>query len=98
MEIQDSMRDGCLVVSLTGSIDLFSVSHIQRTLVKHLGEQPYALICDLSGVAHLDPVCAWRLAAHRGPRRQPAAPAPGPPDVEDERGRGLWLVEQLARA
>lgn len=62
MEIQDSMRDGCLVVSLTGSIDLFSVSHIQRTLVKHLGEQPYALICDLSGVAHLDPVCAGVFA------------------------------------
>ena len=58
MEIHDSMRDGCLVVSFDGSIDLFSVSHIQRTLLKHLGELPYALICDLSGVTNLDPVCA----------------------------------------
>ena len=58
MEIQHAARDGCLVVSLTGSIDLFSVSQVQRTLLKDLGEQPYALVCDLSGVDHLDPVCA----------------------------------------
>lgn len=58
MEIQHSMRDGCLVVALTGRIDLFSVSQIQRTLTKDLGQQPFALICDLSGVQDLDPVCA----------------------------------------
>jgi anti-anti-sigma regulatory factor/anti-sigma regulatory factor (Ser/Thr protein kinase) len=58
MEIQHSMRDGCVIVAFTGSIDLFTVSSIQRTLLKDLSEQPYALICDLSGVQHLDPVCA----------------------------------------
>lgn len=58
MEIQHSNKDGCLVVALVGSIDLFSVSAIQRTLRKDLAEQPYALICELSGVDHLDPVCA----------------------------------------
>jgi anti-anti-sigma regulatory factor/anti-sigma regulatory factor (Ser/Thr protein kinase) len=58
MEIQHSIRDGCVIVAFSGSIDLFTVSRIQRTLVKDLSEQPYALICDLSGVQHLDPVCA----------------------------------------
>ena len=58
MEIQHSMRDGCVIVAFSGSIHLFTVSRIQRTLLKDLGEQPYALICDLSGVQHLDPVCA----------------------------------------
>jgi anti-sigma regulatory factor (Ser/Thr protein kinase)/anti-anti-sigma regulatory factor len=58
MEIQHSTQDGCLVVSFTGSIDLFSVSRIRRTLLKDLADQPYALICDLAGVDTIDPVCA----------------------------------------
>jgi anti-anti-sigma regulatory factor/anti-sigma regulatory factor (Ser/Thr protein kinase) len=62
MEIQHSMRDGCLVLSFIGSIDLFTVSQIQRTLLKDLSGEPYALICDLSGVSHLDPVCAGVFA------------------------------------
>jgi anti-anti-sigma regulatory factor/anti-sigma regulatory factor (Ser/Thr protein kinase) len=62
MEIQHSMRDGCLVLSFTGSIDLLSVSAVQRTLLKDLSREPYALICDLSGVSHLDPVCAGVFA------------------------------------
>ena len=71
MEIQHSMRDGCVIVAFTGSIDLFTVSRIQRTLLKDLSEQPYALICDLSGVQHLDPVCAAvfaTVANHRASR------------------------------
>ena len=58
MEIQRSTRDGCVVVSFTGSIDLSSVSQIQRALLKDLSDQPFALICDLAGVGTLDPVCA----------------------------------------
>jgi anti-anti-sigma regulatory factor/anti-sigma regulatory factor (Ser/Thr protein kinase) len=58
MEIQHSMRDGCVIVAFTGSIDLFSVSQIHHALLKDLSEKPYALICDLSAVQHLDPVCA----------------------------------------
>jgi hypothetical protein len=38
MEIQHSTQDGCQVVTLTGSIDLFSVSQIQRALVKDLSD------------------------------------------------------------
>ena len=62
MEIQHSTKDGCQVVTLTGSIDLFSVPQIQRALVKDLSEEPFALICDLSGVDNLDPVCATLFA------------------------------------
>ena len=62
MEIQHSTTDGCQVVTLTGSIDLFSAPQIQRALVKDLSEQPLALICDLSGVDTLDPVCATVFA------------------------------------
>ena len=62
MEIQHSTKDGCQVVTLTGSIDLSSVSQIQRALVKDLSEEPFALICDLAGVSTLDPVCATVFA------------------------------------
>lgn len=62
MEIQHSTKDGCLVVTLTGSIDLFSAPQIQRALLKDLSEEPLALICDLSGVQELDPVCATVFA------------------------------------
>ena len=58
MEIQRSTRDGCVVVAFTGSIDLFSVSQVQRALLKDFSDQPLALICDLAGVDTLDPVCA----------------------------------------
>jgi anti-anti-sigma factor len=74
MEIQHSTKDGCLVVTLTGSIDLFSAPQIQRALVKDLSEQPYALICDLSGVDNLDPVCAavFATVANHPSSRWPA--------------------------
>jgi anti-anti-sigma regulatory factor/anti-sigma regulatory factor (Ser/Thr protein kinase) len=62
MEIQHSMTDGCQVVTLTGSIDLFSAARIQHALLKDLSEQPFAVICDLAGVDTLDPVCATVFA------------------------------------
>ena len=62
MEIQHATQDGCVIATFTGSIDLFSVSQVQRILAKDLAEQPYGLICDLSGVDHLDPVCATVFA------------------------------------
>jgi anti-sigma regulatory factor (Ser/Thr protein kinase)/anti-anti-sigma regulatory factor len=74
MEIQHSDQDGCLVVGFTGSIDLFSVAKIRKTLLKDLGNEPYALICDLSGVEHLDPVCAtvFSTVANHPASRWPA--------------------------
>jgi anti-sigma regulatory factor (Ser/Thr protein kinase)/anti-anti-sigma regulatory factor len=74
MEIRHSMRDGCVIVAFTGSIDLFTVSQIQHTLLKDLGGQPYALICDLSGIRQLDPVCAtvFSTVANHPSSRWPA--------------------------
>jgi anti-anti-sigma regulatory factor/anti-sigma regulatory factor (Ser/Thr protein kinase) len=74
MEIQHSTTDGCQVVTLTGSIDLFSVAQIQRALVKDLSEEPFALICDLGGVDTMDPVCAtvFSTVANHPSSRWPA--------------------------
>ena len=68
------MRDGCLVVAFTGRIDLLSTAQIQHTLRKDLSHQPYALICDLSGVTHLDPGCAsvFATVANHPASRWPA--------------------------
>jgi anti-anti-sigma regulatory factor/anti-sigma regulatory factor (Ser/Thr protein kinase) len=74
MEIQHSDQDGCLVVGFTGSIDLFSVAQIRKALLKELSNGPYALICDLSGVENLDPVCAtvFSTVANHPASRWPA--------------------------
>ena len=58
MEIHRSMRDECIVVALTGPINLFTAPRVQRALLKDLAERPYAIVCDLRGVDALDPVCA----------------------------------------
>jgi anti-anti-sigma factor len=67
MEIQHSTKDGCQVVTLTGSIDLFSVARIQRAILKQLAEQPPAIICDLSRVEAIDPLCAGVFTSIRHP-------------------------------
>jgi anti-anti-sigma factor len=58
MEIERSTRDGCVVVALGGRIDLFTVPRVRRALLKELSQEPFAVICDLSGVPSIDPVCA----------------------------------------
>jgi anti-anti-sigma regulatory factor/anti-sigma regulatory factor (Ser/Thr protein kinase) len=62
MQTKHSTRAGCLVVTLTGQINLSTAPKIQRDLLKDLAERPLALICDLSGVDALDPVCATIFA------------------------------------
>jgi anti-anti-sigma factor len=58
VELHHSMRDGCIVVTLTGPINLFTAPRIQRALLKDLAERPYGIVCDLAGVDSIDPVCA----------------------------------------
>jgi anti-anti-sigma factor len=74
MEIQHSTQQGCVIVALTGRIDLSSVARVQRTLLKDLSDQPAALICDLAGVGHLDPVFAtvFSTVANHPTNRWPA--------------------------
>jgi anti-anti-sigma factor len=62
MEIHHSMRDGCMVVSLTGPINLFTAPRIQKELLKDLAERPYGVVCDLTGVESIDPGCTRLFA------------------------------------
>jgi anti-anti-sigma factor len=73
MHIQQSARDGCIVVTLTGDLDTAAAPLVQRALLRGLAEQPVAVVCDLSGVAVIDPVCAGVFAAvaHRPRSRWP---------------------------
>jgi anti-anti-sigma regulatory factor/anti-sigma regulatory factor (Ser/Thr protein kinase) len=63
MKIQRSDRDGCIVLTLSGSLDPNTATPVRHALLKALAEQPDAVICDLSGVATLNPVCATEFAA-----------------------------------
>jgi anti-sigma B factor antagonist len=99
MEIHHAAQDGRVIVSFTGSIDLFTVAAVQRALRKDLAEQPYGLICDLSAVDHLDPVCATVFATvvNHPSRRWPAtgfASCGARPQVAELLGR-LWMPDFL---
>jgi anti-anti-sigma factor len=73
MHIGHSARDGCIVVTLVGQLDLATAPMVRRALLKHLAEQPDAVICDLAGVATIDPACAsvFTAVAHRPRSRWP---------------------------
>ena len=58
MQIDRTMRDGAVVVALTGSINLFTAPQVQRALLRDLAARPFGIVCDLSQVDALDPVCA----------------------------------------
>src|SRR6266496_1298453 len=67
MEFGQWIRGGCLVLTLTGPLDLAAVPEVRRALFKLLSEQPPAVVCDLSGVMELDPLCAGVFTAVRHP-------------------------------
>ena len=73
MHIEHSARDDCIVVRLVGHLDLAAAPKVQHALLKYLAEQPDAVICDLAGVARIDPVCAsvFAAVAHRPRSRWP---------------------------
>ena len=58
MRIEQSTRDGCTIITLTGRLDHAAAAHLQPLLVWRLREQPLAVICDLASVWTLDPACA----------------------------------------
>jgi anti-anti-sigma factor len=76
VEIQQSSRDGCTVLTLHGRLDRRSVPRLQRVLRKRLAEQPVAVVCDLSGLDVLDPECAglFTVAAHHPSSSWPDTP------------------------
>jgi LuxR family transcriptional regulator, maltose regulon positive regulatory protein len=67
MRIQQSSRQGCVVLSLAGRLDLAAAPQLQRVILKQLAQQPPAIICDLSQVEAIDPPCAGALTSIRHP-------------------------------
>jgi anti-anti-sigma factor len=67
VEIVQSTRAGCVVLTLTGRLDLGAVPAVQRAVLKRLNDEPTAIICDLSGVDSIDPLCAGTFSAVRHP-------------------------------
>jgi anti-anti-sigma factor len=76
VEIEQSTREGCAVLSLHGRLDRLTAPRLQRVLRKRLAEQPTAVVCDLSGLDVLDPECAglFTVAAHHPSSSWPDTP------------------------
>jgi anti-anti-sigma factor len=73
MRIEQSSQQGTVVLSLAGRIDLAAAPQLQRAVLKQLAERPPAIVCDLSQVEAIDPLCAGVFTAIR----QPALGWPG---------------------
>jgi len=73
MDIEQSAQDGCIVLTLVGDLDVAAAPQVQRALLRCLAEQPDSVVCDLSKLTTLDPVCATVFAAvaHRPASRWP---------------------------
>jgi LuxR family maltose regulon positive regulatory protein len=67
MQIEQSSHQGTVVLSLAGRLDLAATPQLQRAILKHLAEQPAAVICDLSQVDEIDPLCAKVFTSIRHP-------------------------------
>jgi LuxR family transcriptional regulator, maltose regulon positive regulatory protein len=67
MRIQQSSRQGWVVLALAGQLDLAAAPRVQRAILKQLAEQPPAIICDLGQVEGIDPPCAAVFASIRHP-------------------------------
>jgi anti-anti-sigma factor len=67
MRIQRSSQQGCVVLTLAGRLDLAAAPRLQRAILKQLGEPPPAIICDLSRVEGIDPLCAGVFTSIRHP-------------------------------
>jgi LuxR family transcriptional regulator, maltose regulon positive regulatory protein len=67
MQIEQSSQQGTVVLSLAGRIDLAAAPQLQRAVLKHLAERPPAIVCDLSRVEAIDPLCAGVFSSIRHP-------------------------------
>jgi anti-anti-sigma factor len=99
MQIQQSNQDGMTVLTLAGPIDVAAVPQVQRAILKHLAQQPPAIICDLAQVEAIDPLCAGVFTSIRHPTLGwpnttlvLCAPAPQVADILRRHG----LARQLA--
>jgi LuxR family maltose regulon positive regulatory protein len=67
MQIQQSSRQGLCVLTLTGRLDLAAVPQVQRAIRKELAGEPEGIVCDLSRVETIDPLCAGVFTSIRHP-------------------------------
>jgi anti-anti-sigma factor len=67
MRIQRSSQQGCVVLTLAGRLAPAAAPRLQRAILKQLAEQPPAIICDLSRVEAIDPLCARVFTSIRHP-------------------------------
>ncbi|HZD67664.1 MAG TPA: ATP-binding protein [Actinomycetes bacterium] len=67
MRIEQSDRNGHVVLTLVGRLELTAAARILGALIKHLDQQPPAIICDLAGVEAIDPVCGGVFTSLRHP-------------------------------
>ena len=67
MQIEQSSQQGSIVLSLAGRIDLAAAPQLQRIVLKQLTQPPAAIICDLSDVEAIDPLCAGVFSSIRHP-------------------------------
>jgi len=77
MRIQQSSHQGCVVLTLVGRLDLAAAPRLQRAILKLLAEPPLAIICDLSRVEGIDPLCAGVFTSMRHPAPGVAGHGPG---------------------
>jgi anti-anti-sigma factor len=67
MRIQQSSRQGYVVLTLAGRLDLAAAPQVQRAILRQLAEHPPAIICDLGQVEAIDPLCAGVFTSIRHP-------------------------------
>jgi anti-anti-sigma factor len=67
MQIQRSTQQGCVVLTVAGPLDSAAAPRLQRAILKQLAEHPPAIICNLSQVEEIDPVCAGVFTSIRHP-------------------------------
>ncbi|MFC7495976.1 MULTISPECIES: ATP-binding protein [unclassified Nocardioides] len=73
MDLSRADTDSCAVLRVSGPVGSFDGSQLSSALAKAMADGPTCVVCDLSAVTWLDPVCVavWVAA-------QWSAPWPGP--------------------
>ena len=67
MRIVQSNREGHVVLTLAGRLDLAAAAQLQRVILKELGGRPPAIVCDLGQVVAIDPLCVGVFTSIRHP-------------------------------
>jgi len=58
VRIEETTRDGCVIVALHGGLDVGAAAFLQRLLLRRLSERPPVVVCDLAALEAIDIICA----------------------------------------